>query len=167
MNEMHPSTEELIDYLHGELPPGQDAVVHAHIATCLECARAQSEEVALTDLLRAHARAEERDLPERVVAQIRESVRRRPDTSAWHRLRASLRPAFVLPAAAAAAIAIYLGLHAGHGTARATTIGAAYYVDNHAAMTATTPFAEDAPLPATLTSDTAPLADERPIDETH
>ena len=51
-------------------------------------------------------------------------------------------------------------------TARATTIDASYYVDNHAALTATAPFAEEAPMPAMLTSQDAPLADERPVDET-
>lgn len=166
MNELHPSIEELTDYLHGELPPGRDAAVHAHVAACPECARAQAEEQSLTELLRAHARAEERELPERVVAKIRSAAFSPPRPSAWERLRSGLRPAFALPAAAAAAIAIYLGLHAGHGTARATSIGAAYYVDNHAALTATAPFAQDEPLPATLTSDSAPLTDERPVDET-
>jgi hypothetical protein len=33
------------------------------------------------------------------------------------------------------------------------SINAAYYVNNHAALTASAPFAEDAPIPAMLTSD--------------
>ena len=40
---------------------------------------------------------------------------------------------------------------------------AADYVNNHAALTATTPFSEDAPLPATLTSDEAAYV--QPVDE--
>jgi hypothetical protein len=42
-----------------------------------------------------------------------------------------------------------------HRPVRAATIGAAEYVNNHAALTATTPFSEDAPLPVMLTSDEA------------
>jgi hypothetical protein len=53
-----------------------------------------------------------------------------------------------------------------HGTARATTIEPAYYIDNHAAMTATAPFSDEAPVPPMLTSENAPFADERPVDET-
>ncbi len=165
MNETHPSIEQLVDYLHGELPPPQDAAVHAHVTACVLCARAYAEETALTDLLRAHARTEERELPESVIAKIRESVARRP--SVWGALQSQFRPVLLLPAAAAIAIALFFGFSATHRPARATSIDAAYYVDSHAASTAAAPFAQDAPMPAMLTSETAPLTDERPVDETH
>jgi len=163
MNETHPSIEQLIDYHHGELPPAQDAAVHAHIASCADCAQAHAEEVSLTELLRAHARTEERELPESVVARIREAATQR--TTAWERIRTAFRPIMLLPAAAAVAIALYLGVKAGHGTARATTIDAAYYVDTDAALTATAPFSDEAPMPALLTSEDPSFADEQPVNE--
>ena len=36
MNEQHLSPETLLDFLHGELPEGEDASVHAHLAECRE-----------------------------------------------------------------------------------------------------------------------------------
>jgi anti-sigma factor RsiW len=163
MNETHPSTEQLVDYLHGELPPPQDAALHAHLAGCASCAQAHAEESALTELLRAHARAEERELPASVATKIREAAMRRP--SGWDAVRSAFRPVMLLPAAAAIAVVLYVGFGS-HRPARATMIDASYYVDSHAALAAAAPFAEDAPMPTMLTSDNAALPDERPVDET-
>jgi anti-sigma factor RsiW len=148
MNETHPSIEQIVDYLHGELSAPDDAAIHAHLAGCPSCDERRSDEVAITEMLRAHARAGERDLPGGVVAKIRHAV---AQPSAWERLRAGLRPVFALPVAVAAAIVLYLGFGTRHATA-ATTIDARLYVDDHAALAATEPFA-DAPVPAELTSD--------------
>jgi anti-sigma factor RsiW len=166
MNETHPSIEEIVEYLHGELLAPREAAVRAHIASCPICAQARAEEVSLTDALRAHARAAERELPESVVANIRAAVAQQQKPPLWDRLRLTLRPAVLLPSAAAIAAALYFGFTAMHGTARATTIEPTYYVDNHAALTATTPFSDEAPMPPMLTSENAPFADERPVDET-
>jgi anti-sigma factor RsiW len=165
MNETHPSIEEIVDYLHGELLAPREAAVRAHIMSCPICERARAEEASLTEALRVHARRAERELPESVIANIRATVAQRPP-SLWDRLQVVLRPAVWLPSAAAIAAALYFGFTAMHGTAHATTIEPAYYVDNHAAMTATTPFADEAPMPPMLTSADAPFADERPVDET-
>lgn len=163
MNETHPTREQLVDFLHGELPARDDAAVHAHVAACGECAQAHADEAALTGLLRTHAAAEERELPESVVANIRAAVAQKP--SALERLRSALRPVILVPAAAAVAVALYIGFVTVRAPVRATTIDAAYYVDSHAALSANAPFSEDAPMPAMLTSD-ASYSDERPVDET-
>ncbi|MGA7355448.1 MAG: zf-HC2 domain-containing protein [Candidatus Cybelea sp.] len=166
MNQTHLSTEEIVDYLHGELLAPREAAVRAHIMSCPICERARAEEASLTEALRAHARRAERELPESVIANIRAAVAQQTPASLWDRLRLALRPAVLLPSAAAVAAALYFGFTAMHGTARATTIEPAYYIDNHAAMTATAPFSDDAPMPPMLTSENAPFADERPVDET-
>lgn len=149
MNEAHLSTEHLIDYLHGELPPAEDAAIHAHLSECAACEERHSEELALTEVLRAHARAQERELPPGLVAKIHAAIEQRP-TSIWDGLRSIYRP-YYLPAAAAVAVALYFGFASQH--ARRTAINPAYYVDAHTAVAASTPFGEEAPLPATLTSD--------------
>lgn len=165
MNQTHLSTEELADYLHGELLAPREAAVRAHIMSCPTCEQARAQEASLIEALRAHARRAERELPESVIANIRAAVAQQPPTF-WDRLRLALRPAVLLPSAAAVALALYFGFTAMHGTARATTIEPAYYIDNHAAMTATAPFSDEAPVPPMLTSENAPFADERPVDET-
>lgn len=152
MNQSHPTPEELVDYLYGELSPPRDAAVHAHLAECLPCAHAYEAESSLTEVLRAHARGQERELPYRVVLAIRDSVANAAPPPAWERIRLALRPVVLIPAAAALAVALYFGV-SGHRSSPATPIGAAYYVNDHAALTATTPFSEDAPVPAMLTSD--------------
>ena len=63
MNQTHPTPDELVDYLHGELPAPRSAAIAAHVAGCPECADARDAEVSVTQLLRAHARAQERELP--------------------------------------------------------------------------------------------------------
>lgn len=152
MNQTHPTPEQLVDYLHGELPPQQDAAVHAHLAECTPCAREYEAETSLTELLRAHARAEERELPYRVIAGIRGVTAGTERVSVWQRIRSALRPIVLVPVAAALAVALFFEIGSHHSTG-ATPIDAAAYVNNHAALTATTPFSEDAPIPAMLTSD--------------
>ena len=152
MNQTHPTPEQLVEYLHGELTPPHDAAVHAHLAECSACAQAYEAEASLTELLRAHARSEERELPYRVVAGIRDAAAGATAPPIWERIRSALRPVVLIPAAAALAIALYFGMSERH-SGGATPINAAYYVDSHAALTATTPFSEDAPIPAMLTSD--------------
>jgi len=159
MNQTHPTPEQIVDYVYGELPAPQDAAVHAHLAGCSPCAHAYEAEAALTELLRAQARSEERELPYRVIVGVREAVGNAPARAAWERIRSAFRPLVLIPALAALAVALYLGMGA-RRPAAVTPIDAAYYVDNHAALTATAPFSEDAPVPAVLTSnETAGPAD--------
>ena len=144
MNETHPTIDQIVDYLHGELSAPEDAALHAHLAGCRSCDELRAQEVALTEILRAHARAQERELPNRVVMRIHDGIKDR---------RPRFRPVLLFPAMAAAAAAIYLALNLWHPVANGTTIDASYYVDNHAALAAGAPFSENAPLPAVLTSD--------------
>jgi anti-sigma factor RsiW len=150
MNETHPSIDQIVDHLHGELSAADDAALRAHLSGCPECDELRKEEAAITESLRAHARATELDVPPRVVARIRAEVARAAHPSLWERLRPVLRPAVLLPAAAAAVLVLYFSLNSRTGSS--TPIDAAYYVNEHAALAAKAPFAEDVP-PATLTSD--------------
>ncbi len=151
MNQTHPSTERIIDYLHGELPSAEDAAIHAHLAECTSCEERRAEELALTEVLRAHAQANERELPASVVAKIHEAVERRPPP-VRNPFRIAFRPVFFLPAAAAIAVAFYFGFGVRHTAPTVTAINPAYYVGAHAAVAATAPFAEDALPPTVLAS---------------
>jgi anti-sigma factor RsiW len=155
MNQTHPSPEEIVDYLHGELAPARDAAVQAHIAGCADCEEARDAELRLTELLRAHASAEERELPPNVVAGIWAAVRDRPP-SLWERLGAAFRPAVAVPVAIAIAAFLYFGTKVAHGPAHAATISAAYYVEHHEALDPTTQLSEDDPLPPLVDDGTTP-----------
>lgn len=150
MNKLHPTPEEIVDYLHGELSPEQDAAIHAHLATCDECVEIRDAEQSLTEVLRAHAKAQERELPPGVVATIRDAVRYQPP-SLWERVSAAFRPAIAVPVALALAAFVYFGFKLAHGPAVASTISASNYVDCHAALSQTTPLSDDDPTPPLLT----------------
>lgn len=146
MKEVHPNIEQIVDYLHGELRPAEDAAVHAHLAACSYCEARRAEEAALTDALRAHARAVERDLPLSLVASIRQSVAKANPPTLGERIAAAFRPIVLFPAAAAVAAMLYVGIDVWRSHAAPTTIDAASYVENHAAMAAIAPFADDTPM---------------------
>jgi anti-sigma factor RsiW len=150
--EGHVRTETLLDFLHGELVPEDDARVHEHIASCASCRSEHDAQVRITEALRAHAYAEERDLPPRVVARVREHIdpQRRP--AWWQHVTASLRPAVAMPVAAVLLLAAILGFSSIRPAfVRVPTIAAAYYIDDHAALsTRFLPFAQTAAVPATL-----------------
>ena len=55
----HINTDLLVDFVHHELPPEDDALVHAHLAKCPDCRREFENESALSDALKAAALAEE------------------------------------------------------------------------------------------------------------
>ncbi|MFZ1018446.1 MAG: anti-sigma factor [Candidatus Cybelea sp.] len=152
MNQLHPTSEEIVDYLHGELSPARDAAIHAHLAGCSECSEIRDSEISLTEMLRAYARADERELPAGVVATIRGRVQYKPP-SLWEQLSAAFRPAVAVPIAIAIAAFIYFGFRLAHGPAVASTIDASYYVESHAALSSTTPLSEDEPIPGTLRDD--------------
>jgi anti-sigma factor RsiW len=152
MNQLHPTSEEIVDYLHGEVSPARDAAIHAHLAGCTECSEIRDSEVSLTEMLRAHARADERELPAGVVATIRGRVQYKPP-SLWEWLSAAFRPAVAVPVAIAIAAFIYFGFRFAHGPAVASTIDASYYVESHAALSSTTPLSEDDPIPGALRND--------------
>lgn len=154
MNDTHPSIEHIVEFLHGELSPAEDAAIHAHLAGCSDCERKRSEELAIIEALRRYGQATEREMSARLASKIRTAAAEsRP--GAWQRLVAGFRPMVMIPAAAAVGLAVYFGYHSWHHATAPTAINAAYYVNNHNAMAASAPFGDAAP-PITLTSDNAP-----------
>jgi anti-sigma factor RsiW len=126
MNE-HIPTDQLIDYLHQELSPAEDALVLSHLTGCAACAGELERESALTDALRAAALRDERDLPPMLKAHVWDAIRREPAPSIWP---AWLRPALAFPAAAIVAAGAMLSLGAlQNGAPRIT---ANYYLAAHA-----------------------------------
>lgn len=153
MNQTHPTDEQLIDYAHGELASHDDAAVHAHVTACPACSVRLAAEVRLSELLRAHARAQDRELPPGLATSIRARIASDPAPSPWRRFFASFRPVVAVPVAAAAALAIYFAAATWHPNAAGGSLDATYYLDNHAALATTTPFEESSSVPAVLTSD--------------
>lgn len=135
----HLTNERLIDYLHHALAPDADAAVYAHLEQCAQCRSEYDAEASLSEALRAHARATERELPPTLKAGIWSEIRaERPN--AWQRFVSGFRPAVALPVAAVLAVGIYFGVQS--GGAGAPSIEAAYYLNDHAAMNSTTPFSD-------------------------
>ena len=148
----HASLDQLVDYIHGELAPADDAFVHAHLSECSECARAYDREVSLTARLREVAQAQERELPDSCVRAIRAAAQAPARPSLWH-MPQLLRPLAAIPAALIVAAVLYVGL-AHRGAATAHAIDALSYVHHHTAVTAAAPFSDDTPIPAVLTAET-------------
>lgn len=136
----HLTSETLLDYIHGELSPPEDASVYAHIEQCEPCRAEYQAEVSFGEMLRANAAREERELPSSVKAHIWQQIRE-AKPSPLGRFSAWLRPALLIPTAAALAIAAYFGTSFvnPHG---APAIEASYYLQDHAAMNTTIPFSD-------------------------
>ncbi len=98
----HLTSDLLIDYLHHELGPADDARVLAHLEMCEECKPELNVEATITDRLRAIARAEELELPlgmqSAIMARIADL-----QPNPWQSLRRFLRPIVIVPFAAAVA----------------------------------------------------------------
>lgn len=153
MNDKHPSTEKLIDYIHRELSPEDDASILLHVEACEECRLRYETEARLSEALRMHARLDERELPQGVVNSIWAAIDADPEPSFAEKLRAWFRPAVAVPIAAVAALAIYFGVTTTHRAGEMPTIDAAYYLDDHAALTSTVPFGEGNAVPSQLEND--------------
>jgi len=154
----HLTEDQLTDYLHHALAPEDDAAVYAHVQSCAACAAALREEIALSEALRRHAAAEERELPQGVVATVWSRVAEmsaRPSLA--DRLRDWFRPAVLVPVAAVVALALFFVPQLLHGTS--PRIDAAYYLDDHAAVNGTIPFGDSSEtIPATLTTNSVPVS---------
>ncbi len=157
MNYEHISTESLIDYLHRELSPEEDARVHAHVGECAACRVAYQEQASLTERLRAFARDEERELPPRVLFAVRDRVARRTQPAWWSNLAVLFRPAVGLPFAAILVLAMILGFTSIRPRlAHAPTIAAAYYLNDHRRLSdRLMPFSQPPAVPSTLVNPTA------------
>jgi anti-sigma factor (TIGR02949 family) len=152
MNE-HLTTDTLIDYLHHGLPPQADAAVHRHLAACAQCKSAYDAEAALSEALRMHARDTDREFPSGVRARVLDEIARAsaPSVTFMDALREWLRPAVAIPAAAVLAAAFLLAVPF-NGQNQTPSIDAAYYINDHAEMNGTMPFADaTAAVPASLT----------------
>jgi anti-sigma factor RsiW len=137
----HPSTDELIDFIHGELSPALDAYVHAHLPECAACRTEYDREVRLGEAIRAAALAEESAFPSIVAAQIWERTRTpRPERFGF--LRSVLRPVLAVPIAAALAAGIYFVSPLTH--ADSPKIEASFYLEQHDEQQAMSPLIERA-----------------------
>ncbi|MBV8489204.1 MAG: zf-HC2 domain-containing protein [Candidatus Eremiobacteraeota bacterium] len=153
MNQEHLTTEDLMDYVHGELAASEDARVHAHLSGCSECSDARDAELQLSEILRDHAAVEERELPPGFADGVFDAIRAESAApSMWERLAGVLRPAIALPVAAAIVLGIFFGFVSTHGTARANVIDASYFLEEHAELATTVPFDDGSIAPAELTS---------------
>lgn len=153
MNDRHLTPDEIVDYLHGELPIEKDAAVAMHLAQCRICAEARDAEAALTEMLRAVAQSQERTVPSAVRSSIRAAAERSPQPTS--RTSRFMRPAVALPIALAAGVLIWLGMRTTIVNQPKTAIAAGYLVDHHAMLSAIAPFADDAPIPPDFASDDA------------
>jgi anti-sigma factor RsiW len=131
MTSQHPSTERIIDYIHGELSPAEDSVLFAHFAECSDCRADYETELRLTAALQSAAAAETLDLPSTVKAQVWSSVRE-TETGGW---RAFLRPIIAVPVAAAIALAVFFSVQNNAPKAAHPAVGAQAYFDVHNAAT--------------------------------
>jgi anti-sigma factor RsiW len=152
----HLSTDLLVDYLHGELAPEDDALAHAHLGSCPACRREYDLESSLTEALHASAKAEEREFPSMIAARVWEQVREaRPGPFA--RLSAWLRPMIAVPMATAILLGGWYASSFSHVGAR-PTVDVMYYLQTHAAQSGT-PLSSQAAPPALETS----MIDESPV----
>ncbi len=159
----HLSTTQLIDYIHGQLRPQDDALVHTHLDECALCREDYSAEIALTEMLRNQAALEERDLPPMLKAQIWSKIRAEQPT-AIQRLVAFMRPAYALPIAAVVLLIAFFGPGYLHPQpAAAPSIDAAYYLQDHAAMNSTVPFGDHSGANPAALEETALKTDETAV----
>ncbi len=141
----HITNDTLIDYLHGELAPADDALVYAHVSSCDACTAELETERSFAETLRASLAAEEREFPSLVSAAVWQRIREsRP--SALTRMRAFLRPAFAVPVAAALLVGGYFASPLAHPSAADPKIDAMYYLEAHAAQANMSPLAAPAGL---------------------
>ena len=156
MNTSHLSLDRLVDYTRGELSEREDARVHAHLAECEECSRTLESERRLVDLLKSHARADEREMPPGLATAIRARAAGdradRPRWS-WHRLSGSFGAFAAAGVAAVLAVAFILAFTIPRSAPTAGSVDAATYMANHAALASTTPFDDGTNAPVMLTAD--------------
>lgn len=127
----HLSPDEILDYLHDELAPAEDAVVFEHLAQCPACRAQHEAEAQIGNALRS-AFGEERELPPSIKAAVWEAIRK-PRISPWSTL---LRPLVAATMAAAVAAGAYIAvLSASAPKAPQLAVDARYYFALHSAAT--------------------------------
>ena len=123
----HLTSETLIDYLHRELSPAEDARVLAHLEECVECTRELNAEATITDQLRAAARASELELPLGMRGAIIARIANQDS-----RQRRWLSPFLLVPVAAAFAVAAFF-LSPMSQAPQSAALPVSYYFEQHAA----------------------------------
>jgi len=146
----HPTEEQIIDYLHGELAPGADAALLLHLESCAHCRENYDAHARVTELLGEYAVASEREFPLGMRERIWNAVESDAAPSWSSRFAAIWRPAVAIPLVAMLAIAAFLGYGPNLRHGSTTIIDAAYYLDDHAALTSTIPFGEGTTVPSSL-----------------
>jgi anti-sigma factor RsiW len=136
----HFTPDRLIDFIHGELSPVEDALAHAHLATCGACRVEYDFEASLGGALRSAAIAEEREMPSLVSAAVWQRIRE-AKPGPFARLAALLQPAVAVPLAALLIVGGWFSLPYSHAAPR-PTIEAAYYFQIHAAQSSQTSLSE-------------------------
>ncbi|GAC1310587.1 MAG: hypothetical protein NVSMB19_24840 [Vulcanimicrobiaceae bacterium] len=136
----HLSTDFLVDYVHGELTPEDDAKAHAHLAACPACRDEYDAEVTLGEALRSAAVAEERELPGMVKAAVWQQIRK-AEPGPLARFAALFQPTLAVPVAALLAIAAFAVSPLAHHDGP-PTIAASYYLQSHAIQSAQSPLSE-------------------------
>jgi anti-sigma factor RsiW len=136
----HLNSTTLIDYLHHELSPSEDAEVLAHLQSCESCSQELNIEASITDRLRATAKATQLEMPpgmrNAIVARI---AAHRP--TPWEALRALVRPLIVVPVAAALATAAFL-LAPAISPPSTARVPVSYYLRQYAAHAGQNPLAD-------------------------
>ena len=136
----HLTSETLIDYLHRELSPPEDARVLAHLEECADCTRELNAEASITEQLRATARASELELPLGMRSAIMARIASQ-DTAQPGLLRRWLSPILLVPLAAAVAAAAFFFSPVGQ-PAQNAALPVSYYIEQHAAGAQESPLSD-------------------------
>lgn len=138
---LHLTEDLIIDYAHGALDAVSDADAFAHLEVCLPCRTMYNEELAMRDMLRMRAQAEEREFPESLRNAVFEKIAADARGGILVRLRTALRPALLGVAAAVAAFVIvpHMTPQASH---TAANVNVASFFSSHDAAAADVPLTE-------------------------
>lgn len=127
----HLTSDTLIDYLHHELGPADDARVLAHLESCEACTRELNLEATITDRLRAMAQVEELDVPLGLQSAIMTRIAGE-QRGLRQSLRRFLRPVVIVPfAAAVAAGAFFLTPVLAPPNSPSAALPVSYYLQEH------------------------------------
>lgn len=162
---IHYDADILGDYLHGELGPEQDAAVHAHLEGCSTCRTVHDDAVRLREWARRAARAEERELPAAVSANVWAAILAQ-QPSLPERLRSYWRPLLTIPVAAGVVAAAFVfGIPVLAPSTPPVRVAATYYFEAHAAQALSNPLADRSAITTmTLDRSTLPVIDATDVD---
>ena len=149
----------LTDYVHNELDAAEDAAVFDHLQSCDACRAEWQAEVELTSAIRG-ALGAELDYPLAVSAGVRQLIAAQAPPTLVERLRASLRPAILAPAAAAVIAFVAVWHYDLTKTEAGPGISSQYFVRQHVVQTIGSPSSDRAWAAYLLTSANAESASD-------